>query len=223
MDRLAKSSRAQYRSLLEKDRFMEFYRQATPLDALENGCFGSRPSRRTGASTLKDLRAIPWVFSWTQARYFIPGWFGVGAALADLKNNHSNDFDQLIELAKDSPYIRYFLTNVETNLVSADKDIMNAYADLVSDTALRDDFQNFIHQDLDNTENMINEIFGSPFIDRRPRMNKTLTMREAPLKALHLEQIKLLHDWRQDTENPELLNSLQYSVNAIASGLRTTG
>jgi len=77
---------------------------------------------------------------------------------------------------------------------------MNAYADLVSDTALRDDFQNFIHQDLDNTENMINEIFGSPFIDRRPRMNKTLTMREAPLKALHLEQIKLLHDCQRDCQ-----------------------
>ena len=79
MDWLSVESRASYRRLIEAPSFMEFYRQATPIDALEYGCFGSRPSRRTGGASLDDLRAIPWVFSWTQARYYLPGWYGVAA------------------------------------------------------------------------------------------------------------------------------------------------
>ena len=106
---------------------------------------------------------------------------------------------------------------------SADRDLMNQYADLVEDPALREDFQSIILRDYDRTVEMIDAIFGSPFAQRRPRMVRTLGMREAPLKALHLEQIKLLKDWRADPTNPELLTSLQFSVNAIASGLKTTG
>ncbi len=226
---LSVESRASYRRLLEEPGFMKFYRQATPLDALENGCFGSRPASRTGTATLDDLRAIPWVFSWTQARYYLPGWFGVGSGLEQLKKERPDDFAALANYIKEEPFLRYLLTNVETNLVSADLDLMNAYANLVEDTELRDRLQGIIVAEFKRTGQMIDEIFGSSFVERRPRMQRTLDVRELPLRLLHEQQISLLADWRaaqkkgDDAAAAKLISSLQYSVNAIASGLRTTG
>ncbi|MFK7910312.1 MAG: phosphoenolpyruvate carboxylase [Akkermansiaceae bacterium] len=229
MSWLSVESRKAYRSLLDKEGFIEFYRQATPIDALEHGCFGSRPSRRTGTPSLDDLRAIPWVFSWTQARYYMPGWFGVGSALEKLKSEKPEDFKALSTFIHEVPFLRYLLTNVETNLVSADLDLMNAYAGLVEDGALRDEFQDMIVSEFERTGKMIDTIFGSTFAERRPRMLRTLEMRERPLRLLHQRQVELLRGWREAQKNgdeeaaAELLNALQFSVNAVASGLRTTG
>ncbi len=229
MQWLSTNSREAYRKLLEEPGFMDFYIQATPLDALAKGCFGSRPASRTGASSLDDLRAIPWVFSWTQARYYLPGWFGVGSGLEKLKAENPEGFAKLSEYINEEPFLRYLLTNVETNLVSADLELMDAYADLVPDKELRDRFQNIIVSEFHRTGSMIDEIFGSSFAERRPRMLRTLEMRELPLRLLHQQQISLLKDWRiasasnDEVAEAELLNALQYSVNAIASGLRTTG
>ncbi|MGB1259135.1 MAG: phosphoenolpyruvate carboxylase [Akkermansiaceae bacterium] len=226
---LSDESRATYRGLLEEPGFIEFYRQATPIDALEHGCFGSRPSRRTGTSSLADLRAIPWVFSWTQARFYMPGWYGVGSALEKLSQEKPDDFKALSSFIKTEPFLRYLLTNVETNLVSADLELMTSYSGLVKDEALRDRFQGLIVPEFKRTGEMIDTIFGSGFAERRPRMLRTLEMRERPLRLLHQQQVELLGDWREAQANDDtarqdqLLNALQYSVNAIASGLRTTG
>lgn len=229
MEWLSVESRQAYRALLEEPGFMEFYRQATPIDALEHGCFGSRPARRTGTATLDDLRAIPWVFSWTQARYYMPGWFGVGSALDKLKLERPEDYAALPEMVHEEPFLRYLLTNVETNLVSADFELMASYAQLVTDEELRERFQGLIESEFFRTSRMIDEIFGSGFAQRRPRIQRTLEMRDRPLRLLHEQQVALLADWRACCESgdeereTELLNALQYSVNAIASGLRTTG
>ena len=226
---LSVECREGYRKLLDEPGFMKFYRQATPLDALENGCFGSRPASRTGTATLDDLRAIPWVFSWTQARYYLPGWFGVGSGLQKLKTERPDDFAALANYIKEEPFLRFLLTNVETNLVSADLELMKAYGNLVSDTELRDRFQNMIISEFERTGQLIDEIFGSAFVERRPRMKRMLDVRELPLRLLHEQQITLLTDWRaakekgDDADAAKQLNALQYSVNAIASGLRTTG
>ena len=229
MDWLSVASRASYRELIEAPAFMEFYRQATPIDALEHGCFGSRPARRTGGASLDDLRAIPWVFSWTQARYYLPGWYGVGSGLQKLKLENEAGFKALAEMIHTSSFLRYLLTNVETNLASADLKIMNSYAALVKNEEVRARFQSRIVDEFELTGKMIDEVFGSTFAERRPRMLRTLQTREFSLYLLHQQQIGLLADWRAAVENGDesqldvLLNSLQYSVNAIASGLRTTG
>lgn len=229
MEWLSTESRAYYRTLLEDPGFIPFFRTATPIDALEHGCFGSRPSRRTGTASLDDLRAIPWVFSWTQARYYMPGWFGVGTALEKLQAEKPEDFDSLSKLVHEEPFLRYLLTNVETNLVSADLELMTAYSKLVPDEELRDRLHGKIVDEFKRTEKMINQIFGSSFAERRPRMLRTLEMRDLPLRLLHQQQVSLLKDWRAAQEAGDadaqatLLNALQYSVNAIASGLRTTG
>ncbi len=231
MAHLGESSQAAYQELLKADGFIEFYRQATPIDALENSRIGSRPARRTGKKgfSISDLRAIPWVFSWTQARFYLPGWFGVGSALESLKNEDPAAFVKLKEALPKSTFLSYVLTNVETNLASANLDLMHDYAELVPDRQIREKFITWICDEFSRTQSLLTELFDGEMRERRPRMAKTLEIREAPLRVLHQQQITLLRDWREHlaqertAEADSLLPKLLLSINAIASGLRTTG
>lgn len=229
MDRLAAESARAYRSLLEMEGFMEFYGQATPIDALEQSSIGSRPARRTGRKSLADLRAIPWVFSWNQARFYLPGWFGVGTALERLAEEDQTAFDKLRQQVRDHAFLRFVLTNVETTMASADLELMGRYAGLVREAALRERFMRVIVAEFKRTGLWLNELFGGSVETRRPRMYKTLQLRADALRALHLRQIQLLKTWRgfKEKERPaaaqKLLPEVLLSINAIASGLRTTG
>ncbi|MDX6767417.1 MAG: phosphoenolpyruvate carboxylase [Candidatus Methylacidiphilales bacterium] len=227
---LSRFSSEAYRALLHREGFMDFYTQATPLDALEQSRIGSRPSRRTGARTLADLRAIPWVFSWTQSRFYLPGWYGVGTALERLEKEEPDLFKVLCSRIGKWPFLRYVLTNVETNLASADPVIMADYAGLVPAAALRRAFLDDIRGEYRRSRKMLDRIFGGrPLEQRRPRMLKTLELRDAPLRSLHRQQVDLLRHWRklrdrdQAREAAALLPQILLSINAIASGLRTTG
>src|SRR6516165_12788687 len=120
---LSDFSRDEYRALLGMDGFIDFFRSATPIDALELSSIGSRPSRRTGQRSLADLRAIPWVFSWTQSRYYLPGWFGIGTALQAMSRDKSK-LQLLLDLGKTSSFLRFVLTNAETNICSAELSLM---------------------------------------------------------------------------------------------------
>ncbi|MFC4993250.1 phosphoenolpyruvate carboxylase [Rubritalea tangerina] len=228
---LAEGSEEAYKELLRTDGFIPFYREATIIDALENSRIGSRPSRRTGKTSfsLDDLRAIPWVFSWTQARYYLPGWFGAGTALQKLKDESPEDFAALKENLPQSVFLTYVLTNVETNLASANPDLMSDYANLCSDTALRDKFLKIILDEYKRTRDLLAEVFNGSFEERRPRMNKTLEIREEPLKVLHKQQVNLIKEWRalkaegKEEEAETLFPRILLSINAISSGLRTTG
>jgi phosphoenolpyruvate carboxylase len=226
VEKLAASSRAAYRSLLEADGFLAFYRQATPIDALEHSRIGSRPSRRTGQPSLADLRAIPWVFSWNQARFYVPGWFGAGSALAALAD------DELARLGsglRSWPFLHYVITNIESSLASSDRELMCAYAGLVEDAAIRERVLAHILREWELTRTMLERLRGGPMAARRPRMWKTLHLRTEALRILHLQQITLLRQWRglrsADDESAAnaMLPDLLLSINAIASGLRTTG
>jgi phosphoenolpyruvate carboxylase len=228
MDRLATASRDAYRNLLRAPDFMTFYRAATPIDALEHARIGSRPSRRTGKPSLDDLRAIPWVFSWTQSRFYLPGWFGAGTAIHELRSDTAA-FATLKEQLRQSPFLRYVLTNIESSLVSANEPLMRLYAELVPNEKVRDQFLNAIIEEFHRTREVIEELFEGKFAERRPRLAYTLDIREEPLAVLHAQQVTLLREWRAclnagDTEDAEaMLPDLLVSINALASGLRTTG
>lgn len=231
MDQLGETSQVAYQKFLKTEGFIEFYRQATPIDALENSRIGSRPARRTGKKgfLISDLRAIPWVFSWTQARFYLPGWFGVGSGLAELKEKNPEGFAEFKRALPHSTFFSYVLTNVETNLASANLELMSEYAGLVEDPILREEFLSWIIEEFERTRVLLAELFDGEMQDRRPRMAKTLQIREAPLRVLHQQQIKLLRQWRghlakeRTAEADALLPKLLLSINAIASGLRTTG
>jgi len=222
---LATASTKTYQDFVHADGFTDFYSFATPIDALEVTRIGSRPARRTGRRTLADLRAIPWVFSWNQSRTYLPGWYGVGSGLETLAQTKPEAFAEIRANLRKYPVLYYVLTNVETNLASADLDIMAAYADLVPDAAIREKFFGLITAEFQKTRAMLDNIFQGRVEDRRPRMLNTLQRRAEALSVLHRRQIALLRAWRAATgeEAAALLPRVLLSVNAIASGLRTTG
>jgi len=226
MEKVSAASRRAYRSLIDAEGFLGFYRQATPIDALENARIGSRPSRRTGQPSLADLRAIPWVFSWSQARFYVPGWFGVGSALRELT---PAEIRQLAEHTRTWPFLHYVLTNVESSIASADVELMRAYASLVTDDAVRERILGMILAEWEVTRKMLTEVRGASMADRRPRMLKTLELRAEALRVLHHQEIALLRRWRglraagDEAAAEKMLPDLLLSINAIASGLRTTG
>lgn len=229
LDLLAQWSRESYRALLHEPDFMTFYRAATPIDALENSRIGSRPARRTGQATLNDLRAIPWVFSWTQSRFYLPGWFGAGAALQRLRAEAPGDHARLVSRLPGNAFLLYVLTNIESALVSASESWMRRYAALVPDEMLRHRFLDLIIGEFQRTFSELGHFFPVEFATRRPRLAFTLNIREQPLSVLHAQQIELLRTWRALSAAGDhgaaeaMIPDLLVSINALASGLRTTG
>ncbi len=226
LERLSRSSQQAYRRLLDTEGFLTFYRQATPIDALEHSRIGSRPSRRTGKPSLADLRAIPWGFSWNQARFYVPGWFGAGSGLKALTEA---ELAEISEQIRTWPFLHYVLTNIESSIASTDLELMQAYAGLVQDEVLRERFMKIIVEEWHLTREMLEKLRGAPMAERRPRMLRTLRLRAEVLRVLHLQEIHLLQKWRacraagDDAGAEKMLPDLLLSINAIASGLRTTG
>lgn len=227
MERLAVLSREAYEALIRDPGFMTFYSQATPIDAIEENRIGSRPSRRTGLRTLADLRAIPWVFSWSQSRFHLPGWFGVGTALETLKRTDPGVFETLRTRGMQWPFLAYVLTNVETSVNTADLQVMRQYAALVADAAVRERLMGVMEAEYERCRRLLQELFETPFAERRPLLHRSFELRAEPLRFLHRLQIELLREWRAfDRKGPAedaALRRVMMSLNAIASGLRSTG
>ncbi len=230
MELLVAASREKYEELISSDGFMEFFSQTTPIDVMEHLRIGSRPARRTGRRTLADLRAIPWVFSWNQSRYILPSWYGTGTALASLNESHPDFFELLCKDISRFPLLRYLFMNVELAVLQADQEIMHAYAGLVKNREICGNFLQKIDTEFKLVGTLLKRLFKEPLAERRPMQLAAMTLRQAPLAALHKEQISLLGEWREmqeisgecDEAN-RLLGDLFLTVNAIAGGIRNTG
>ena len=228
IDRLMEASRATYESLLQTDGFLEFFSHATPIDVIESSRIGSRPARRSGRHSVADLRAIPWVFSWSQARFYLPGWYAVGTALEQLMSADPAAFEAFREAAPHWAPLRYLLMNVSTSVLQADLEVMRAYAQLVDDREIRERIFGLIEAEFLRTHRMLEKVFGADLLARRPRLARVLQLRHRGLEMLHRQQIALLRRWRSeehdgDHSSDPLFIELLVTVNAIASGLRTTG
>ncbi|MBB4284442.1 phosphoenolpyruvate carboxylase [Roseospira goensis] len=231
MERLAADSRARYRSLLEAEGFMDFYAQATPIDVIESSRIGSRPARRTGQRTLQDLRAIPWVFAWSQSRFLVSAWFGVGSALIGLRDDDPDAFERLAacKRATEWPPLHYLISNAATAWATADPRIMRRYAGLVEDEALRDRLMDLILDEYERTRVALEAIYEGPLSETRPRVHRVLSLRAPALAPIHARQVQILDRWRRlradgkEYEADRWLPSLLQTVNAIAAGLGATG
>lgn len=217
-----------YSQLLQNQHFLEFYRQATPIDVIEQSKIGSRPSRRTGKPTFADLRAIPWVFSWGQSRYHITSWYGVGSTLEKLKTEHPEMFNTLKNLIKTSHFVRYVFTNIDTSLASTDEKIMTTYAELVKKPVVREAILNQIMEELKKTRKYLEELLENPMKIRRKSHFYSTALRAEVLDVLHKNQIRILQNWRQTSYSSEKdkekdLNLLLMSINAISNAMGTTG
>ena len=228
MDEIVEFTRETYRKLLDHPNFIEFYTAVTPIDVLEQSKIGSRPVRRTGQRSLEDLRAIPWVFSWNQSRFNISGWFGTGTALVEFQKKYPDDFEQLKLLAKDWPFLKYSLIQIESNLLNSDIEIMNAFADFVENPKIKQELMNLILNDYNNCLDEIEEIMETSAEVRRISKLDDNKLRNNSLRALHEIQIDYLTKWRnlKDSNSKEgdgYLMLLLLLVNALSGGLKGTG
>lgn len=229
MDRLAEFSREAYQALILTPRFIDFFRFATPIDVIEASRIGSRPSRRTGAASLEDLRAIPWVFAWSQARFYLSGWYGVGTALARLKDEDPKGFELLRKHYDSWAPLRYMLKNASTSVMAANRSIMRLYGSMVTDRKLRNQFLGRILAEHSLTRKLLNDLSASQLTEGRPRLRKVIMLREAAIDLLHEQQVALLKDWRKKIsegdrkEADALVPQMLLSLNAIAAGLQATG
>ncbi|MFM8913841.1 MAG: phosphoenolpyruvate carboxylase, partial [Flammeovirgaceae bacterium] len=229
MEWISAQSRKTYEQLLNTPGFIQFFAEATPLDVIEQSGIGSRPARRTGQRTLTDLRAIPWVFSWSQARFYLPAWYGVGSALNALKDLRPKDFEQLRNSLTQQPGLHYIITNVSSALMLTDQYVMEKYSQLVTDDTLRKTIMELVASEFERTKQIVEYFLGAALHDRRPGMYAMMQLRSEKLRSLHELQILQLQQWRQQQKNGHtsdaeaMLPNLLQTVNAIASGLRATG
>ena len=229
MTRLAEESRVHYRQLIEHKDFLSFFKEATPIDAIESSKIGSRPVRRKGEKTLEDLRAIPWVFSWSQSRFNITSWYGIGQTFLNLMESDASEFERFKKGVVYDSFIRYVLTNVDTSLAATDEVIMNAYATLVQDDNIRKTIMEKILEELKRTRKVFEIILDKPIRERRKQHWYSNVIRATAMDNLHKKQIMLLRTWRNQKQEGDIkeaertLTSLILTINAIASALRSTG
>ena len=225
MTYLAAESKKAYTSLLSNEHFIAFYENATPIDVLEQSKIGSRPARRTGKRSFEDLRAIPWVFSWGQARYHITSWYGVGSTLEKMQQDEPEKYIKLKELIPTNNYIRYALTNIDTSLASTDEEIMKLYAGLVKNETVKNAILPLLLDELKKTRKHLSQLLNKPMETRRTNHYYSTMLRAEALKPLHQNQVKMLEELRysDSPHKDKLLFSLFSSVNAIANAMGTTG
>lgn len=223
---MAEESRNVYRELIQTEHFMEFYRQATPIDAIESGRIGSRPSRRTGAQSLSDLRAIPWVFSWSQCRYNMTSWYGLGSTLEKLKQEKPDAFESIKTATREDSFVSYLMGIIATGISFSDESIMEEYAGLVQNAEVRNVFLTKFKNERRKTLSFLSEVFGTAEDDPMFAIDEK---RKELLAPLHRKQMDLLRTWREQkqyesgSKEEELLLSLLLTINAISGVMGYTG
>jgi phosphoenolpyruvate carboxylase len=226
---LANESMTVYKKLTQMPGFIRFYEKATPIDAIEHSKIGSRPSRRTGTRSLSDLRAIPWVFSWSQCRFNITGWYGVGTTLEKMLENEPEKFERLRKAVLADPFIRYVLTNIDSSLASSDEQIFRLYASLASDVPECDKITEILTCELTKTRKMIDVLLNKPLVTRRKNHYYSTLLRSETMDSLHRQQVTLLAKWRKlisegnQSDADKILFELLRCVNAIAGAIGFTG
>jgi len=220
MDALSGEACRSYRALVyESQGFATFFRQMTPLKEIAELKIGSRPASRSKSERIEDLRAIPWVFSWAQARVMLPGWYGVGQALESF-----GDDGLLREMHDAWPFFRATLDNLEMVLSKSDMNIAARYASLVQDRTLAEAIFNRIRATWSITQERLLRITGqSRLLERHPALDASIRLRLPYIEPLNLLQVELLKRHRAGETDPRVREGIQLSINAIATALRNSG
>ncbi|WP_333681622.1 phosphoenolpyruvate carboxylase [Dyella sp.] len=221
MTAMAAESRRAYRAFVDREGFVDYFRAATPIDVIEQMALGSRPSRRRSMRGVEDLRAIPWVFAWTQCRSIITGWYGLGTALEAAVARHGEA--TLVEMARDWPFFANALDDVEMVLAKCDLDIAEAFSKLAG--PLHDTFFGVIGEEFERTRHWLLKLKNSHELLRDdPRLALSIRLRNPYVDPMSLMQVDLLQRWRaSDRSDDNLLRALVTCVNGVAQGLQNTG
>ena len=220
---ISEQSATAYQALVYGDPdFAEFFHTITPIDSISQLRFGSRPAKRKASRRIEDLRAIPWVFSWTQARIVLSGWYGFGSALATAREAHG--LELLQEMARDWPFFAALVSNAEMACAKADLTIGRRYAALCGDAAMRDRIWPQIESEFDCTVEQLTAITGMErLLDREPTLRRSIDRRNPTVDPLSFIQIELLRRQRAGDDSEALARASALAVNGIAGGLRNTG
>ncbi len=220
MQTLSQTAFHAYRALVyETEGFNTFFRQMTPLLEIAELKIGSRPASRTKSDRIEDLRAIPWVFSWAQARVMLPGWYGVGQAL-----NAFPDKVLLREMVEAWPFFRTTLDNLEMVLAKSNMDVAERYAALVENRTLAKDLFDRIRSDWSMTRDCLLSITQqSRLLERNPDLDQSIQLRLPYIEPLNLLQVELLKRHRAGEHDARVREGIHLSINAIATALRNSG
>ncbi|HEY3310000.1 MAG TPA: phosphoenolpyruvate carboxylase [Anaerolineales bacterium] len=224
MDVMSLASYRTYRSLVyETPRFIDFWQATTPLDEITRLHIGSRPVSRSGNTAVTNIRAIPWVFSWMQSRYNLPGWFGLGSGL-----NAIEDKSLLREMYSRWSFFKTLLDNAETSLLKADMGIAALYSGLVPDQDLGRSFFSTIQAEYENTSAAVLATSGhNNLMDSEPVTQNAVRLRNPYVDPLNYIQVEILRQLRSlpkdDPQADSLREAIILTINGIAAGLKNTG
>jgi len=223
MDVIANESRRAYRKLIyETPNFYDYFRKATPIDLIERMRIGSRPSARRRQSGIEDLRAIPWVFSWTQARFVLPGWYGIGSGLQKAIDQFGEE--AIGEMFREWYFHRTLMADTEMVLAKSDLGIAELYSKLAGDD-LHEEFYPLIKSEFDLTRELVlNYSDHETILDGDITLQRAIMLRNPYVDPMSLMQVDLLSRWRKSNcEDEDIFIALLASVNGIAQGLQNTG
>ncbi len=229
MDKLSVAACAAYRKLVyDTPDFVTFFRAATPIGEIAGLNIGSRPASRKPSQSIADLRAIPWVFSWSQARLSIPGWYGFGSAveqwLSESQGGREAALTQLRNMYAQWPFFRTVLANMDMVLAKTDLTIAARYAGLVPDRELADRIFGEIKAEWQRTVDCLRAITGTTsFLEDNPALARSIRNRFPYLDPLNHLQIDLLRRYRAGQTDERTKRAIHLTINGLAAGLRNSG
>ncbi len=226
MEELSLDAFAAYRQLVyETPGFTDYFFAATPIREIAELNIGSRPSARRATNKIEDLRAIPWVFSWSLNRALLPGWFGFGSAVkALLDREGESGLQQLQAMNEHWAFFRGLLSNMDMVLSKSDMGIASLYAELVPDEALRAKIFGAIEAEWQTTVDMLFAITGAThLLEDNPTLARSLTTRTPYIDPLNHLQVSLLHRHRAGDDDEKVKRAIHLTINGIAAGLRNSG
>jgi phosphoenolpyruvate carboxylase len=225
LDELSRSSQHAYQELIYRTpEINEYFWQATPIDLIEHLRLGSRPSRRQSTTDLKQLRAIPWVFAWTQSRHLLPAWYGLGEALERFMARGGTASAELREMYQTWPFFTALLDNAEMSLAKTDLYIARQYSNLVESSAVREKVFGRIEAEYARTTRCVLDLTQRrSLLEGQPVLAQSIRLRNPYVDPLNYIQLELLPRWRQGKQSALLRRVLALTSQGIAFGMKSTG
>jgi len=228
MEKLASASFRAYRDLVyETPGFKQFFLESTPIREMAGLHIGSRPPSRKNSDAIDDLRAIPWVFSWSLSRMMLPGWYGFGRAVeafVDSEDEAGNGLILLQEMYREWPFMQTLLSNMDMVLAKTDMGIASRYAELVEDIALREQIFGRIQEERIRCEKWLFAVTGhTELLQDNPTLARSIRNRTPYIDPLNHLQVELLRRYRSGEDSEEVKRSIHLTINGVTAGLRNSG
>ncbi|MCR8844377.1 phosphoenolpyruvate carboxylase [Paenibacillus sp. SC116] len=229
MPSISETAQKKYQDLIFRDPgFLTYFKESTPLPEIGELNIGSRPSKRKNSDRFEDLRAIPWVFAWTQSRYLLPAWYAAGTALDKFYNNNPENMATMRNMYENYPFFASMIDNLQMALAKADLLIAKGYASMITDDSIRERIFALVEEEYKLTSKMLLEITGQrEILDNVPVIQESIRLRNPYVDPLSYMQVELLTELRalreSGEDDPLLLREVLLTINGIASGLRNTG